>query len=78
MSCPLNRNRWPGSGYVKDSAASVAAAQLNQRVEEMMAIREAQNKGDFSFKTSANVEAVAAVNAKLVKVPNLPNMPTAK
>jgi hypothetical protein len=78
MSCPLNRNRWPGSGYVKDSAASVAARELNRRMEEMMAIREAQNNGDFSFKNSANAEAVATVNAKLVEVPTLPNMPTAK
>ena len=40
MSCPLNRNRWAGSGYEKPS---VASSELDTKMKQMMAERERQD-----------------------------------
>jgi hypothetical protein len=40
MSCPLNRNRWAGSGYVKPTAAS---SELDAKIQQMLAERERQD-----------------------------------
>jgi hypothetical protein len=50
MACPLNRNRFAGSGYQKESSGESAA--LNDRLKEMMAVREAQDGGNFKPTTS--------------------------
>ena len=40
MSCPLNRNRWVGSGYVKPT---VASSELDSKIKQMIAERERQD-----------------------------------
>jgi hypothetical protein len=52
MSCPLNRKRFAGSGYTKECAPSSSASALEKRMAEMLAIREAQNAGNFSARMS--------------------------
>ena len=55
MSCPLNRNRWAGSGYVKPTAAaSPAAKELEARLLEMQASRNIQDV-KYSFSPASKV-----------------------
>lgn len=42
MSCPLNRNRWAGSGYRKEPESAEATA-LQKRIAEMEAERAKQD-----------------------------------
>lgn len=42
MSCPLNRNRWKGSGYEKKGPE--CSTSLDNQMEQMMAAREAMDK----------------------------------
>lgn len=52
MSCPLNRNRFRGSG-VPDKKKSTGDAQaLDGRLAEMLAIRGAQDGGDWKTRPS--------------------------
>jgi hypothetical protein len=61
MSCPLNRKRFVGSGYTKEAASvSASASTLEQRMAEMLAVREAQNAGNFSARMSEPAAAAAA------------------
>jgi hypothetical protein len=46
MSCPLNRNRWAGSGYVKQPETG-GSKELDARVAAMMAERDAQDVKSF-------------------------------
>lgn len=50
MACPLNRNKFVGSGFQKESSGESAI--LNDRLKEMMAVREAQDGGNFKPTTS--------------------------
>lgn len=50
MACPLNRNRFVGSGFQKESSGESAV--LNDRLKEMMAVREAQDGGNLKATTS--------------------------
>lgn len=43
MSCPLNRNRWAGSGYTKPATESADAKALNDRIAAMQAERAKQD-----------------------------------
>ncbi len=54
MACPLNRNKFAGSGYCKDenAASSTTAKEMNDRLKELMAVREAQDGGNFKSTTS--------------------------
>lgn len=58
MSCPLNRNRFKGSGYVKQCAESPGAAELEARMKEMMSVRAAQDVG--VFKPTEGLKTAAA------------------
>ena len=42
MSCPLNRNRWAGSGYVKQPETAESKV-LNDKMAAMQAERSAQD-----------------------------------
>lgn len=42
MSCPLNRNRFKGSGFEKRDDTT-ASNELSQRLTEMLSIRNEQN-----------------------------------
>jgi hypothetical protein len=46
MSCPLNRNRWAGSGYVKQTETA-GSKEMDARVAAMMAERDAQDAKSF-------------------------------
>ncbi len=46
MSCPLNRNRWAGSGYVKQPETA-GSKDMDARIAAMMAEREAQDAKSF-------------------------------
>jgi hypothetical protein len=46
MSCPLNRNRWAGSGYVKQPETA-GSKDMDARVAAMMAERELQDAKSF-------------------------------
>ena len=46
MSCPLNRNRWAGSGYVKQPETA-GSKDIDARIAAMMAEREAQDAKSF-------------------------------
>jgi len=46
MSCPLNRNRWAGSGYVKQPETG-GSKELDARIAAMMAERDAQDAKSF-------------------------------
>lgn len=53
MACPLNRNKFTGSGYCKETSdVATAAKEMNTRLKEMMAVREAQDGGNFKTTTS--------------------------
>lgn len=67
MSCPLNRNRWAGSGYVKESAPSAAAKELNTKMLEIQAARSAQD--NKYFPSSVSEPATAAPPQKLINTP---------
>jgi hypothetical protein len=43
MSCPLNRNRWAGSGYTKPVAQSETAKEMEARMNAMLAERSSQD-----------------------------------
>lgn len=61
MSCPLNRKRFAGSGYTKEAASvSESASALERRMAEMLAVREAQNAGNFSARMSEPAAASAS------------------
>ena len=40
MSCPLNRNRWQGSGYEKPSSTN---SELDAKMKQMLAERDKQD-----------------------------------
>ncbi len=46
MSCPLNRNRWAGSGYVKQ-VETPGSKELDARLAAMMAERDAIDAKSF-------------------------------
>jgi hypothetical protein len=46
MSCPLNRNRWAGSGFVKQPETG-GSKDLDARIAAMMAERDAQDAKSF-------------------------------
>jgi hypothetical protein len=43
MSCPLNRNRWAGSGYTKPVAQSETAKEIEAKMNAMLAERSLQD-----------------------------------
>lgn len=45
MSCPLNRKRWAGSGYVKtaETSKTATATELEKRMKELCEARESQD-----------------------------------
>jgi len=45
MSCPLNKNRWAGSGYEKPTMAS--SKELDTKMKQMLAEREKQDANLF-------------------------------
>ena len=47
MSCPLNRNRWAGSGYTKPEAQSQEAKEIEARMKAMLSDRAAQDSKYF-------------------------------
>ncbi len=54
MSCPLNRNRFAGSGYCKEETNS--NKELEDRLKQMMAERTAQDSGVFKPVKAGEVE----------------------
>lgn len=51
MACPLNRKKFSGSGYSKEDEG-VGSKEVNGRLKELMAVREAQDGGNFKATTS--------------------------
>lgn len=51
MSCPLNRNRFKGSGVEKQGSTE-GSKQLDSRLSEMLALRNAQDGGDWKTRPS--------------------------
>jgi hypothetical protein len=47
MSCPLNRNRWAGSGYTKPEAQSQEAKEMEARMKALLSDRAAQDTKYF-------------------------------
>lgn len=47
MSCPLNRNRWAGSGYTKPEAQSQEAKEMEARMKALLSDRAAQDSKYF-------------------------------
>ena len=72
MSCPLNHKRFAGSGYTKECSPSASASDLEKRMAEMLAVREAQNAGNFSASTTARMAGPAAPAANQANAPSLP------
>ncbi len=64
MSCPLNHKRFAGSGYTKECAPSASASALEKRMAEMLAVRDAQNAGNFSARMSEPAPAAVKNQAK--------------
>ena len=61
MSCPLNRNRWAGSGYTKPVAQSETAKEIEARMNAMLAERSSQ---DTKYYPQANTGACSAGTCK--------------
>lgn len=51
MSCPLNRNRFKGSGNQKQGTTE-GSKELDGRLAEMLALRNAQDGGDWKARSS--------------------------
>ena len=64
MSCPLNRNRWAGSGYVKQ-AETTGSKELDARVAAMMAEREAQDAKSFPAVGGAQCAPTGGANTTM-------------
>ncbi len=64
MACPLNRNKFAGSGYCKGDDASGASKEMQDRLKEMMAVREAQDGGNFKVATSWSSSMPEGAGAK--------------
>ena len=43
MACPLNRNRWKGSGYTKEDANTTTSNELSEKMKRMMEERTKQD-----------------------------------
>jgi hypothetical protein len=50
MSCSINRFKFVGNAGDTKTPNTSAAKELDARMKEMMALREAQDHGDFKFR----------------------------
>ena len=64
MSCPLNRNRWAGSGYQKNT--SDANNELDAKMKQMLAEREKQDQHLFP-QTASNFVKTVVQSAPVIK-----------
>lgn len=64
MSCPLNRNRWAGSGYQKNTSAE--NNELDAKMKLMLAEREKQDQKLFP-QTASNFVKPIAQSAPVIK-----------
>lgn len=67
MSCPLNRNRFKGSGVEKQGSTE-GSKQLDSRLSEMLALRNAQDGGDWKTRPSWSPLPVAIPEKGVVVV----------
>jgi hypothetical protein len=67
MSCPLNRNRFKGSGVEKQGSTE-GSKQLDSRLSEMLALRSAQDCGDWKTRPSWSPLPVAIPEKGVVVV----------
>ena len=65
MSCPLNKNRWAGSGYEKPTTVSASSKELDTKMKQMLAEREKQDAN--LFPTQIAIEAPQKKESSLNK-----------
>lgn len=61
MACPLNHNRWKGSGYTKEEKTT---DELSEKMKRMMEERTKQDARLFPHNEPKKVETLLIVNKK--------------
>jgi hypothetical protein len=70
MSCPLNANRWRGSGYCKESNKSDGNKEMDARLADLLAARQSQDHKFAPCQTKPDIESKGKIDIHITNQTN--------